>query len=58
MSSNNKRAFKLVEFTAHAPSNVNCVTIGSKSQRIAATGGEDKKVNLWTITKPTCIMVK
>ena len=21
-----------------------------------ATGGEDKKVNLWTVNKPTCIM--
>ena len=28
-----------------------------KCNRIAATGGEDKKVNLWTLSKPTCIMV-
>ena len=47
---------KIAEFIAHG-SNVNCVTIGRKTNRIAATGGEDKKVNLWTLNKPTCIMV-
>lgn len=56
--SNNKRAFKLAEITAHGSSNVNCVTIGRKSNRIAATGGDDKKVNLWTLNRPTCIMVR
>lgn len=51
----NKRAVKVSEFIAHG-SNVTACTIGHKSSRIAATGGEDKKVNLWTLSKPTCIM--
>lgn len=52
---NNKRAIKVSEFIAHG-SNVTACSIGHKSSRIAATGGEDKKVNLWTLNKPTCIM--
>ena len=52
---NNKRAIKLSEFIAHG-SNVTSCAIGHKSNRISATGGEDKKVNLWTLNKPTCIM--
>lgn len=52
----NRRAFKLSEFIAHG-SNVNCVTIGRNTNQLAATGGDDKKVNLWTLNKPTCIIV-
>lgn len=37
--------------------NITSCTIGHKSNKIAATGGEDKKVNIWTLNKPTCIMV-
>lgn len=45
------------EFIAQG-SNVTSCTIGHKSNRIAATGGEDKKVNIWTLnSKPICIMV-
>lgn len=51
----NKRVVKLSEYIAHG-SNVTACTIGHKSNRIAATGGEDKKVNLWTLNKSTCIM--
>ncbi len=36
------------EFQANLPA-VNCVSIGSKSTCVLATGGEDKLVNLWTI---------
>ena len=37
---NSKRAIKVSEFIAHG-SNVTACTIGHKSSRIAATGGED-----------------
>lgn len=54
MSNSAKRVTKLCEFTAHG-SNVTSCSIGHKS-KIAATGGEDKKLNIWALTKPTCIM--
>ncbi|XP_052816849.1 katanin p80 WD40 repeat-containing subunit B1-like isoform X2 [Mya arenaria] len=50
-----KRAWKLQEFVAHG-GNVNCLAIGQKSGRVMVTGGEDRKVNLWTAGKPNCIM--
>ncbi|XP_074646199.1 katanin p80 WD40 repeat-containing subunit B1-like [Tubulanus polymorphus] len=50
-----KRAWKLQEFVAHA-GNVNCLAVGHKSGRVMVTGGEDKKVNMWAIGKPNCIM--
>lgn len=36
------------EFAAHA-GNVNCASIGKKSSGVLVTGGDDKRVNLWTI---------
>ena len=36
---------------------VNCLALGHKSGRVLVTGGEDKKVNLWAVGKPNCIMV-
>ncbi|XP_021342965.1 katanin p80 WD40 repeat-containing subunit B1-like isoform X2 [Mizuhopecten yessoensis] len=53
--SHTKRAWKLQEFVAHA-ANVNCLAIGHKSGRVMVTGGEDRKVNLWAVGKPNCIM--
>lgn len=50
-----KRAWKLQEFVAHG-SSVNCLALGRKSGRVLVTGGEDKKVNLWAVGKPNCIM--
>ncbi|XP_064598866.1 LOW QUALITY PROTEIN: katanin p80 WD40 repeat-containing subunit B1-like [Liolophura sinensis] len=50
-----KRAWKLQEFVAHG-SNVNCLALGHKSGRVLASGGEDRKVNLWAVGKPNCIM--
>lgn len=50
-----KRAWKLQEFVAHA-ANVNCLALGHKSGRVLVTGGDDKKVNLWAVGKPNCIM--
>lgn len=55
MASTSKRSWKLQEFTAH-DSNVNCLALGHKSGRVLATGGDDKKVNLWAVGKPNCIM--
>ncbi|PON70996.1 Guanine nucleotide-binding protein, beta subunit [Parasponia andersonii] len=50
-----KRGYKLQEFLAHS-TNVNCLSIGKKACRIFVTGGDDYKVNLWTIGKPTSLM--
>eukprot|EP00736_Rhodelphis_marinus_P008829 Rmarinus@m.24327 len=46
---------KLSEVAAHAE-NVNCVRLGRKTGKVLATGGEDKKVNLWTLGRPTPLM--
>ena len=37
--------------------NVNCLALGHKTGRVMVTGGDDRKVNLWTIGKPNCVMV-
>lgn len=50
-----KRSWKLQEFVAHG-SNVNCLALGPKSGRVMVTGGDDKKVNMWAVGKPNCIM--
>ncbi|PSS24671.1 Katanin p80 WD40 repeat-containing subunit like [Actinidia chinensis var. chinensis] len=50
-----KRGYKLQEFIAHL-GNVNCLNIGKKSCRLFITGGDDQKVNLWSIGKPTSLM--
>lgn len=41
---------------AHSPGTVTCLTMGRKSSRVIATGGEDRRVKLWAVGKPTCIM--
>ncbi|KAL7211897.1 hypothetical protein ACSBR2_014703 [Camellia fascicularis] len=40
---------------AHSGS-VNCLTIGKKTCRLFVTGGDDQKVNLWSIGKATSLM--
>ena len=45
------------EFTAHSDT-VNCVSIGRKSGRVMATGGDDKNVNIWTVGQPNVVMVR
>ncbi|KAJ9136215.1 hypothetical protein P3X46_033314 [Hevea brasiliensis] len=50
-----KRGYKLQEFVAHS-TNVNCLKIGKKACRHFITGGDDHKVNLWAIGKPTSLM--
>ncbi|KAL4563163.1 hypothetical protein LXL04_027198 [Taraxacum kok-saghyz] len=42
------------EFVAHS-ANVNCLKIGKKTHRNFITGGDDEKVNLWSIGKPNSI---
>ena len=44
------------EFVAHA-SNVNCAKFGRRTSRILITGGEDLKVNLWAVGKPSALLV-
>ncbi|KAL5107525.1 Katanin p80 WD40 repeat-containing subunit B1 [Taenia crassiceps] len=51
-----KRAWKLQEFVAHVPGAVTTLALGRKSARVMATGGEDRRVKLWAVGKPTCIM--
>ncbi|GER36479.1 katanin p80 WD40 repeat-containing subunit B1 homolog [Striga asiatica] len=43
------------EFVAHA-GNVNCLTFGKKNCRVFVTGGDDQKVNLWSVGKPASLM--
>ncbi|KAL7058794.1 hypothetical protein AAHC03_013406 [Spirometra sp. Aus1] len=51
-----RRAWKLQEFVAHSPGVVTCLAMGHKSARVMATGGEDRKVKLWAVGNPSCIM--
>lgn len=46
----------LEEFVAHA-GNVNCLSFGKKNCRVFITGGDDQKVNLWSVGKPTSLSV-
>ncbi|KAL6992626.1 hypothetical protein U1Q18_010738 [Sarracenia purpurea var. burkii] len=50
-----KRGYKLQEFVAHSGS-VNCLNIGKRTCRIFITGGDDQKVNVWSIGKPESLM--
>ena len=44
------------EFVAHS-AGVKCLKIGKKACKLLATGGEDRKVNIWVIGKPTSLAV-
>ncbi|XP_077183426.1 katanin p80 WD40 repeat-containing subunit B1 isoform X1 [Paroedura picta] len=50
-----KTAWKLQEITAHS-SNVSSLVLGKNSGRLLATGGDDCRVNIWSVNKPNCIM--
>ncbi|XP_069595698.1 katanin p80 WD40 repeat-containing subunit B1 isoform X1 [Ranitomeya imitator] len=50
-----KRSWKLQEIVAHA-STVSTLALGKSSGRLLATGGDDCRVNLWSVNKPNCIM--
>lgn len=43
------------EFAAHE-GGVNCLKIGRKSSGVLVTGGDDRKVNVWAIGKPSAIL--
>ncbi|NWS67447.1 KTNB1 protein, partial [Crotophaga sulcirostris] len=43
------------EIMAHS-SNVSSLVLGKSSGRVLATGGDDCRVNIWSINKPNCIM--
>ena len=42
------------DFVAHA-GNVNCISIGRRTGKIIATGGDDQSVNIWGVGKPNCL---
>lgn len=48
MSCQDNDSFKVQEFVAHS-TEVTCLTFGSKSYQLMATGGEDCRVNIWRI---------
>lgn len=50
-----RTAWKLQEITAHS-SNVSSLVLGKSSGRLLATGGDDCRVNIWSVKKPNCIM--
>lgn len=56
ISSKPKVKFIPEEFAAHG-ADVKCLGLGHKSGRVMVTGGDDRKVNLWSVGKPHCIMV-
>ena len=45
------------EFVAHGGSNVTCLKISKKTSRMIVTGGEDHKVNIWSVARPDRVMV-
>uniref|UniRef100_A0A669QRE1 Katanin p80 WD40 repeat-containing subunit B1 n=1 Tax=Phasianus colchicus TaxID=9054 RepID=A0A669QRE1_PHACC len=48
-------ATHLEEIVAHS-SNVSSLVLGKKSGRLLATGGDDCRVNVWSVNKPNCVM--
>ncbi|NXX99481.1 KTNB1 protein, partial [Centropus bengalensis] len=43
------------EIVAHSR-NVSSLVLGKSSGRLLATGGDDCRVNIWSVNKPSCIM--
>lgn len=50
-----KRVSTLQCFTAHS-GRVQCARLGEKSGQVLATGGEDKRVNIWKVGKPNALV--
>lgn len=53
--SSSKTSWRLQEVEAHSRA-VICSTLAQSSGRLLATGGEDCKVNIWTVSKSDCLM--
>ncbi|CAJ1367748.1 unnamed protein product [Effrenium voratum] len=54
-----KRVWKLQDFVAQTGSDlsrVQCARLGEKSGQVLATGGDDKRVNIWKVGKPNAII--
>lgn len=49
--------YGLGEFLAHT-SNVNCLALSPTNGRTLATGGDDRRINLWIVGQPNCLMVR
>ena len=47
--------WRLQEFVGHNGA-VHCARLGQKSNQILATGGEDKRVNIWQIGNPQALV--
>ncbi|CAJ1430430.1 unnamed protein product [Effrenium voratum] len=50
-----KRVWKLQDFVAQT-GRVQCARLGEKSGQVLATGGDDKRVNIWKVGKPNAII--
>eukprot|EP00928_Gymnodinium_smaydae_P064891 TRINITY_DN48127_c0_g1_i1.p1 TRINITY_DN48127_c0_g1~~TRINITY_DN48127_c0_g1_i1.p1 ORF type:complete len:132 (+),score=24.99 TRINITY_DN48127_c0_g1_i1:206-601(+) len=50
-----KRVWKLQDFVAHS-GRAHCARLGEKSGQVLATGGDDKRVNIWKVGKPQAMM--
>uniref|UniRef100_A0A8C2TJU4 Katanin p80 WD40 repeat-containing subunit B1 n=1 Tax=Coturnix japonica TaxID=93934 RepID=A0A8C2TJU4_COTJA len=48
-------SFSAEEIVAHS-SNVSSLVLGKSSGRLLATGGDDCRVNVWSVNKPNCVM--
>ncbi|XP_077376596.1 katanin p80 WD40 repeat-containing subunit B1 isoform X1 [Festucalex cinctus] len=48
-------SWRLQEFEAHA-GRVCCASLGKSTGRLLASGGDDCKVNIWSVSKANCIM--
>uniref|UniRef100_A0A7S0B7X0 Katanin p80 WD40 repeat-containing subunit B1 homolog n=1 Tax=Pyrodinium bahamense TaxID=73915 RepID=A0A7S0B7X0_9DINO len=50
-----RRAWKLQDYVAHA-GDARCARLGEKSGQVLASGGEDRRVNIWKVGKPNAMM--
>jgi len=55
MNARGKSSWKLCEFVAHS-SSVNCLALSPSNGRTLATGGEDRRINLWMVGQPNALM--